>query len=546
MGGYVKVSLFTTEKGAEEMWQEKALTSLVHTIRENLALGYDYGDFLVLVNQNNQMPVIAHTLLANNIPFVSERSLLLKNNTLVRFIIEALRFLQKEGDDVGMLNLVQLFSTLKGDKGQRHLINKEENIENCLKHADFPSAFIENRKILAQMPLYDLVSQLLITFQWAGQADVFIEKFQNIVLEQTQRGVHSLHAFLEWWDQQGVETTISSNEQTDAVKIMSVHKSKGLEAPVVIIPLADYSFLPNARLHTFWTDKIPEAYQDLAFVPLNYSKSSLVNTAFETAFSEETMESVLDALNKTYVAFTRAKEKLLITGPYQLPKSQAATHRIHHFLANLLSNDSMGMLKSELENAMVYEYGKNGEKVSASKTLEKVNEVNGYPASSYQQHLAIRPDADRFFQLQESEATAKITLGNQVHRALSLIKNEKAIDQVLNQLCQEGNIAGEEIPLIREKLRTLFENHQLRQWFHTDFEVLTEQEMTYEGQILRPDRVLVKGNQAIVIDYKKEKLADAHHRQVRKYMNAMGKMGYSRVKGYLVYVDLVEIQEVCL
>jgi len=546
-GGYVQVQLFKPHEDKTPHWKEEALQSLAKSINENVALGHDYKDILVLVNKNKEMPEIAAFLLAESIPFVSERSLMLKNNVSVRFMIEVLMFFQLQNDAIGLVNLAFLYNQLKQHEGAEFFYKKGATVED-LGAFGLPIAFTEQRLALAQVPLFDLVEQLLLIFDFRSDSDVFIQKFQDLVLEQSQKGVHSIHGFLEWWEEQGIESTISGNENANAVRILSVHKSKGLESPIVIMPFADYSFLPNATLHSFWTKEIPDYLSDLSFVPLNYSKKNLINTDFEAAFVEETLESVLDALNKTYVAFTRAREKLYIFGPFQQLSKTATYHRINHFLHDLLSSETLGMILSEDDNMLKYETKNIKLKQNTTKTERgaEVKQIATYPNASYINHLSIRSDSDRFFMLQGTADAKNINLGNQVHEVLSLMHGPKDFDNVLNQLLLEGTVSPSDLQTIRERIVALMKNVQLKQWFDSDFEVLAEREVWYEDKIIKPDRVMTKGTEAIVIDYKKEKASESQHNQVRGYMKAMRDLGYSTVTGFLVYVDTVEIEEVSL
>jgi ATP-dependent helicase/nuclease subunit A len=539
--GFVQVQLFESDKDEDVKWKEKALGQLVTDIEQNIALGFSYEDILVLVNVNKEVSEIAEHLLEHNIPFVSERSLMLINQPIVRFMIEAFTFLQGNQDEVGLYNMVQLFRELKGEKGNEHFLMKQDAAA-MLSAYGFPAKFYEQRRALAQMPLFDLLEQLLLVFDFSAQADVFIQKFQDVVLEQTQKGLHSIHGFLEWWVEQGQDTTISGNENANAVTIMSVHKSKGLESPIVIIPFANYSFLPNARLHMFWTNQVPDYLDGLSFIPLNYSKN-LLNTDFEEAFFEETLESVLDVLNKTYVAFTRAREKLFIYGPHQESKSGKLTS-INQFILEILNTPDFEISRAEESGFHLFSKGENHSKKIKKESDSKMNDLVTYPLSSYTEHLAVRQDSDRFFMLQGGVEAENITSGNQVHEVLSMIQDAASLDAVLNQLTLEGSITQTALPKIKEKVKVLLDHPQVNAWFESDFEALTEREMFYEGRILKPDRVLVKNDQAIVIDYKKDKSSEAYQAQVQRYMQAMRSLGYPNVTGFLVYVDKVEVEEV--
>lgn len=544
-GGYVQVQLIKPDVEKQHNWREKALQNLALSIKENITLGYDYKDVLVLVNKNKEMPEIANYLLSEDIPFVSERSLMLKNNDFVRFMIEVLHFFQSQEDAIGLVNLSFLYGRLKQTMGQEFFYQQKISSDN-LTAFGLPEAFIKQRSSLAQVPLFDLVEQLLLIFDFKSEADVFLQKFQDLVLEQSQKGVHSIHGFLEWWEEQGIDSTITGNENANAVRILSVHKSKGLESPIVILPFADYSFLPNPTLHSFWTKEVPEYFSDLSFVPLNYSKKNLINTDFEEAFVEETLESVLDALNKTYVAFTRARERLYVFGPFQQPVNGASFHRINHFLPELLSNEALKMTKDDSNELLKYESKSTTIKQKTTKEKLEVKEIETYPNASYVNHLSIRSDSDRFFMLQGTEDAKNINLGNQVHEVLSLMKGPRDSDMVLNQLLLEGTVSANDLDSIKERIVALLDNVQIKQWFESDFEVLAEREIWYNDKVIKPDRVMCKGEEAIIIDYKKEKASESQHLQVRGYMKALKDLGYKDVTGFLVYVDTIQIEEVSL
>ncbi len=542
-GGYVQVSLYKESDETELSWKERALDDLMTHIRLNLEKGHDYADFLILVNRNSEMPGIATKLMESGLPFVSERSLMLRNNDLVRLIIETLHFLQAEEDAIGLMNLVHLYNVIQGNSNGDYLIKSGLTPAQLTNHG-IPEKLIDDRRSLAQLPLFDLVEQLLLLYRLHDQSDVFIQRFQDLVLEQNQRGIHSIHGFLDWWNEQGIDSTISGNENVNAIRVMSVHKSKGLEAPIVMLPFADYSFLPNASMHSFWTDEIPEYLSDLSYVPLNYSKSGLMNTDFEAAFLEETLESVMDSMNKTYVAFTRAREKLYVFGPQRKPRKDGAIHMISQFLEAILEESTINILKNENINILKYEYKSIQNKTTITERGEEVELLDTYPRSSYIDHLSIRPDSERFFMLQDTSDARNIDLGNQIHAVLSLVTRNYSSDAALNQLIMEGAVPTKQAEEIRERVERLLAHPQMREWFESDFEVLAERELYYENRVLKPDRVMVKGDEAIIIDYKKDKSSESYQAQVRRYMEAVRSLGYPNTSGYLVYVDPVEIEEV--
>ena len=524
--GGVRVMLLKSEPDEPRHWHERALDELVLEIRKNEETGCEWRDIMILVNRNSEMTWIAERLLAESIPFVSERSLLLAKNPLVRFLVEALRYLQSKSDPIGRVSMVHWFRQLKGIADQAHLLKDSHEPED-LKALGMPADFIDRRRALAQLPLFDLVQQLLLIFDLRAHSDMFIQRFQDLLLEQNARGIHSIYGFLEWWDKQGQAETIAGNENTNAIRIMSVHKSKGLESPIVMMPFADYSFLPNARLHTFWTDELPEYLKDLAFVPLNYHKNSLLDTDFQAAFEEETLESVVDSLNKTYVAFTRAQEKLWVAAPLKPPGKAAGLSTLNHFLELVLPSLE-GLSMNETHNSLIYDYNFTDKKRETSTApTEPVPELlDAYPRADYIRHLSIRPVAEGL-PLPEG----------------SFLKGPR------DSLWRKSEKAA-----AMERMDQLMKNKQIRSWFETDYEVLTERELFYEGKLLKPDRVMKNESETVVVNFHSERKDEDRHKQIMKRHLAalsegipLGKgLGYAckNLKGFLVYAEPLEIKEV--
>lgn len=537
-GGHVRVRFY--EK-SETPWKQLALNDLVGLIKENQSQGFEFSDFLILVNANHEIPDIANALLAENIPFINGESLRITQSDLVVFVLEVFRYLQSDYDDILLLNLIRLYHQLSGQDVEQVLLRSREN-RMTIEEAAFPKEFLAQKHHLKQQSLFDLVSEVLLIFGFRDHADIYIQQLQDVVLDQTQKGINSINTFMEWWDNEGYDTTVSANEKTNAVRIMSIHKSKGLEAPIVCIPFAHWSILPPAR-HQFWTNDLPIAYQDLQFVPLDYSKRSLANSHFSKAFYQETKEFVLDVLNKTYVAFTRAREKLYISAPNGALK-RGVPSNIQSLLWQILPE--VAAQEQHGDEALDFVFGSSQNKVGTNAQKDEAIGVKVYPSSSYLQKLTIRNDSERFFMLQETEDAQNITIGNQVHEVLSAISTSEDLDPVLKQMQQAGELDKQSAEAVSTRINKLFQDPLIAPWFSDGYEVLNEREIWHENRIHKPDRILTQGTKAIVIDYKKEKEGESHHDQVRRYIKAMKALGFDEVEGHLIYVEPVIVREVLI
>ena len=539
-GGYVQMRYYSSSDEEDENWQAQSVKDLLIQIRENQRKGFSLSDMLILVNRNKEISDIATAFLNEKIPFINGESLKLQQSESVLFVLELLRYLQSGKDEVLMLNLISLFFRLN-DIPEQAVMLRGKGERMTLEEAGFPQEFLTRQYEIKQYALFDLVSELLLMFDIEKKADVYLQQLLDVILEQSQRGANSINTFLEWWDKEGDNQTVATSEKTNAIRILTIHKSKGLESPIVFIPFTNWDILPNATTHQFWTKNIPEQYQSLQYIPLDFSKSTLLKSNFQKDYYTEATESALDILNKTYVAFTRPREKLYLGAPLSKGTKGA---RIHEFLLDLLPE--IGLLSQEESTYTQFSLGADVQKIGSGEEIDASVAIGIYPQVSFLNQLTIRNDSERFFMLQETEEAQNISLGNQVHEVLSAIRVKEDLEMVLRQFLQAGELDHKTIALVKDRILKLFEDPKISVWFSDDYEVFNEREIWFEGKAHKPDRLLIKGPEAVIIDYKKEKESPAHQEQVKRYMNAMKALGFKQVSGHLIYVEPVIVKEVMI
>ena len=293
-------------------------------------------------------------------------------------------------------------------------------------------------------------------------------------------------------------------------------------------------------MHQFWTKNLPEPYEQLKYIPLDFNRKTLTKSHFVTDFYNEASESALDILNKTYVAFTRPREKLYLSAP--MPRKPGGSSRIHELLLDLLPE--MGLNQVEESAYTQFSLGEEAKKVQPGENTSTAEMLKVYPQVSFLNQLTIRNDSERFFMLQETDEAQNITLGNQVHEVLSAIRTKEDLAMVLRQFQQAGELNDNAVNQVKQRIEKLFEDPDIAPWFSDQYQVFNEREVWFDGKSHKPDRLLIRGDQAIVIDYKKERESPAHQEQVKRYMKAMKALGYSQVSGYLIYVEPVIVKEV--
>ena len=412
----------------------------------------------------------------------------------------------------------------------------------------FESRLVE----LQQMPLYELVEELyeLFSLHRIENQDAYMFKFYDAVSEYLDDHSSELTSFLLYWDETLCKKTIPSGE-IDGIRIMTIHKSKGLEFHTVLIPFCDWTLTTNNE-QIVWSKPQEEPYNQLDMVPVKFSGKMLTST-FKDDYLEERLQLWVDNLNILYVAMTRAEKNLLIFSNQNI-KNGFFSELLHAVLPTVAQNLSA----TWNEEGQVFEYGelypyekKNG-KQSANRLAQKpvattINMTSRHPDVEFRES---NRSADFIARIDELASSRRfMNRGSILHTLFSTIRTLDDIEPAIRQLVSEGVIGGViSEQEIREEARRAFSLPEIQPWYDGSWQLFNEQEiiwMTEDGlQQRRPDRVMLRDNQMIVLDFKFGKPKNSHRQQVRQYMELLSRMGYTGISGHLWYVDENKIEKV--
>ncbi len=499
----------------------------------------------ILVRNNKNIPLIANHLLeampGTNV--VSDEAFRLDASPAVMLIINALHFLFHPDDNIARAYLAMASGgTLDGE---------------------LPKEYSENAEELKRMPLYDLTEQLFYIFvaphkgkaqsPFANQS-AYLCAFFDQVTEYVAENPSDPVEFLKEWDESIRSQTIQSPE-VNGVRIISIHKSKGLEFPHVIIPFCDWQMEHNDIL---WCKPEGDPFDGLPLVPIDYSQKGMKGTIYENDYEEEHMQNTIDNLNLLYVAFTRASKSLAVIGKRGSKNSRSAL--IEQVLPSIGLEGATLTGKDDEKVALRFEYGQMAaEERKAGKKKENRNpftqestpvdtdievsriKMEFWQSNSCTEFVTNNPDED------DERQTQFIKTGNVLHNVFSNIRTAADTDSALQALEQEGIIYTKDIT--REKLQHMVQKRmadpRVAEWFSEKWTLYNECDILLpDGQTRRPDRVMTDGKQTIVVDFKFGKEQYGHHEQVKEYMRLLGQMGLKNIKGYLWYVysnDIVEV-----
>jgi hypothetical protein len=347
--------------------------------------------------------------------------------------------------------------------------------------------------------------------------------------------------FLEYWDQHGFKKGINSSEESNAIRILTIHKSKGLEFKAVIIPYCQWEITTDHRKsNMLWCRTTGTSFDQIPVLPVRFSKK-MQHTLFYSSYYEERMKGYMDNLNLLYVAFTRARDVLYLGVP---DRDEDKLQHVGDLIRSILPlAPPKGPALEPLEvyrNGSILSIGELPDYTVPGETPDPW-QFTSYPVTYREKRLKVRSRSDEYFLDEEGRFQSNRMYGNVMHMIFSRIETRWDIDQVISSFHQQGVLPGSEIDHVRMQIEKMIAQPEISAWFtDTSWSIYNERSiMCGGGRVLRPDRVMIKGDHAIVIDFKFGELEKPHYlEQVAAYMRQMRNMGFERVEGYLWYANL--------
>ena len=494
--------------GAEE--EDAAVLMSVNEAHE---AGARYGDIAVLVRNNAEGGRVAAYLMGEHIPVVSDDSLKLKSSVTVRCLVSLLSCVDNPGDTVSGY----LASTLdiSFPESYHSLVDLCEGLLREM-YAKDPSSF-------------------------AGES-LYIQSFLDYLQDWCAKGGNSLQRFLKDWNEDGTDPCLSSPADEDSVRIMTIHKSKGLEFPHVIFPYAEKVEFYKDDWH--WCrpagadDVLPAASGSIFPVRLS-GKSS--DTAFSGDYERERSLQAVDNLNTFYVALTRAEKSLHVIACSSAVKNDAKDFsQVLRMFAG-----ASPMIQEVLVpegDAVVFEYGTpydfhRMERKAPEGGTDFQAEFRSYPMDG---RLRLSADAADFFSPSGAVGTlASKRLGGIVlHDILASVQAPKDLRRAVDAAVRDGRLTREEGEADYALLQERIASAAARGWFPEDGAGVYNERTVFaaDGSEHRPDRVVVLPDRTIIIDYKSGEHSDSYKHQVRRYMRLYRQMGYPSVSGHIWYL----------
>ena len=530
-GGFISIEFASREvKGPQ--FREFMGSRILEIIRRQEESGFRKQDIAILCRRNKEGSELARFLLGNGIDVISAESLLLMHSPEVNFMTSFVRLLYGN-DNVVLIAELLTYLFCKGQLPAPDLHSLLSEIR-LNPSASFVYRLLKENGMeiypdrLRTMPVYDIMEELVRVFYPQNTADPYLQFFLDTVLKYSRKHTSGASDFLEWWDEHKDTFSIIMPDGLDAVRIMSMHKAKGLQFPVVILP-----FFTEKKMLTkkfIWVDLPRNGFNGLPAAMLETS-GSIGKTQFSQKAAEEKDKTLLDVINLLYVAMTRPEERLYVISP-AAPAKPGDPETISAFFYHYLLTTGKWS-----ETRSIYEFGEPGgfvPKESTSKITKRA--LNSMISSDWREKVLIRSSAPESWEIDDPQKN--FHWGNLVHTAFSRIMKAGDEEDVLRRMKDEGMIDQREMDQLLLKIRMLVQDPLINDLFDPENKIKVEADILSEkGQVYRPDRVILREYESVVIDFKTGKPKPEQEKQIRQYGTLLTEMGHKTVKMYLVFIE---------
>ena len=457
--------------------------------------------------------------------------------------------------------------------GLKLLVNHDEVAQAFIerKTGKTDIATLIHQRLSVRTPLYEAMSELirlLITDengQYKGSETAYI----NNLLDRTRAYVSaygsSISDFLVYWEDT-LRTKSIPAPSSDAIRILTIHASKGLQAQTLFVPFCTWTREAGKHAQKIWCP-VDETVGGTDFVPIQ-DGTEMENSEYAYAYKDEHRNMRIDNLNMLYVALTRAEDNLYISADFSVTSKGAlgACNHVGRYLLDFCElNEAVVLedLPTTRDEAPYAEYTIGTPIISRPKTSAKVDDkpFSFSNAPSGYAEVWANSDQVRFIQSQEGalytdygdesyRRVARMEEGTLCHEIFASLRQADELDRVLDAFETRGEIRD---AAQREQLKALISsawkgNEQMKDWFTSPWLLKLEQPIYIDHRELRPDRVMInpETNEAIVLDYKFGSWNDHYLTQVSEYKQALARMGYHPVSGYLWFAKenrLVEVKK---
>ncbi len=530
--GYVDLNFIDFEKDDDtnEVYSQQVL----NTIQSCLEKGYELKDICILVRKKKEGIAIAEFLSNEGLKITSSETMLINNSPEVRFTNSILSLLLNPKDKDAKIYILDYLADTYTIKDKHDYFKNHIDLELYELFESFKQFDINiNPKTLIQEPLYDVAETVVRVFKLVKQSNAYIQFYLDIVLEYSQKHISDALGFLEYFNKKKDSLSIVSPQNQNAVQIMTIHKSKGLEFPVVIFPYAQLDIY-NEIDPKEWYKINKETYNGFSYTLLNYSKDfENYDDEGQRIYEKHQAELELDNLNLLYVALTRPVEQLYIIGKKDINKKGDVNAKTY---SGLLINYLIQIGEWQ-EGQLHYNFG-NPQRVKqeANNNNNTIEQTEFITTAKQDHNIKVISNSGYLWDTEQQNAIEK---GNLIHDIMADIKTKNDIDFVINDFISSGIINTTQAEALKITILQIVNHPELKNYFEETHTIYNERDIiTKAGKILRPDRLVINTkNQAVIIDYKTGLHNPKYQHQLQDYQDVLEDIGLIVIDKVLIYIN---------
>lgn len=513
----------------EKKSPDELVPQIINWIEECKTDGFKPGEICILGGTNKECNHWALGLNSAGYKVVSTDSLLINSSLKVQLTIAFLhRRLNPSGENE-MKRFAELFFRIKSgsfDDYQKYIIERESAEGKKYRNFDDPRFLSDHfggsrNFFFKHENLYDLIQQFYTIAGYNELTDPYLHHLADLTFDYGLSKGPDLRSFLTEYESKKNKIAVQIPESEEAIQLMTIHKSKGLEFPVVIVPTMSFSSDVKSHFLIHLDDYV--VYKK----PSGKDHLDVLKELYEA----ERTQIIADNVNKCYVAMTRPIERLYISNFFDKKSFGSLFHTTLESNANAkLVDDVLTLCLSDGDRSPQESKPINAELF----TPHNVSDRLWFPDISLQDNETL---------LESDYLSEEMQFGIQFHYLAGIIEDKNDISRVLQIAIQEGEVSNHNSIELTTKLNALFDNTEYEDLFKGATHILNEQAIIVnETTILRPDKVILKPDETIIIDYKTGLPSQKDAKQLNEYRLTLEAMDYPNVKSYLFYTSLNELR----
>lgn len=542
-GGFVDIAFY--RKTDNNGWKENVLAELPALVEELQDQGYRAEDILFLCRTNEEGKNIISRILEYSSTLSDEKrnrynyevtsgdSLYLESNPAVTLIISALRFITEPADRINSSLMMRSHSLATGGDND-YLVSADLEDGSGRRITEI---WKEELAPLKNSGLFDATEKLIAYFNLGTRREnvAYLSALQDIVLWYSSRYGSDTGTFISWWEEEGFKKTLGQSDRQEAMSVMTIHKAKGLQSRVVIVPFAAWGFGSRGfGKPLLWISDVPEPF-DIMPVVLPEVSSDLEESLFREEALREKAAEWLDGVNLLYVALTRAVDALYIMTP-DMEKVKSSGNNVANLLNDALKESAESFRITEAGSARHLSTGMLPQPAASVKMPSMT--MSAYRVSGSRGRLRLKTGSTVPLDDIKLEEAGGRVYGILMHELLSHVITLDDVSRAVEIVCHDGLYPAADSGRLRDHLLKLLNSEKVKDWFDGSYEVRTEAAVILpSGNTRRPDRIMFGNDRVIVADYKFGEPSDHYIRQARAYRDLLTEMGYRNVDACIWYVE---------